>query len=407
MSKQSFADLGASSAVVDALRAEGKTEPFPVQTLVMPDVRAGHDVLVKSPTGSGKTLAFGIPMVDLIEAEDPRPSALVVCPTRELAGQIVEDLRPLAHARALSIAAVYGGAGLEKQSKLARRAHILVATPGRLEDLLERRAFSLDRVRILVLDEADRMLDMGFRPAVDRIVRALPRQRQTLFFSATLEGSVLKVADSYTHDARRHEHVAPSEQRADVTHRFLAVTSDTKLDTLVKQLRRDDADRNLVFVRTKHGADRLVKRLRARKIDAIAMHGNRSQSQRERALASFASGEVATLVATDVAARGLDIDHVGHVINFDPPADSDGYVHRIGRTGRAGRTGLGTTFVTHDDAADVKRIAHGLRLQHEFSQSGLGERGARAHADGNRGRDHRPAGSGGRSRSRRRRRAPR
>ena len=210
MSKQSFADLGASSAVVDALRAEGITEPFPVQTLVMPDVRAGHDVLVKSPTGSGKTLAFGIPMVDLIEAEDPRPSALVVCPTRELAGQIVEDLRPLAHARALSIAAVYGGAGLEKQSKLARRAHILVATPGRLEDLLERRAFSLDRVRILVLDEADRMLDMGFRPAVDRIVRALPRQRQTLFFSATLEGSVLKVADSYTHDARKHEHVAPS-----------------------------------------------------------------------------------------------------------------------------------------------------------------------------------------------------
>ena len=379
MSKQSFADLGASSAVVDALRAEGKTEPFPVQTLVMPDVRAGHDVLVKSPTGSGKTLAFGIPMVDLIEAEDPRPSALVVCPTRELAGQIVEDLRPLAHARALSIAAVYGGAGLEKQSKLARRAHILVATPGRLEDLLERRAFSLDRVRILVLDEADRMLDMGFRPAVDRIVRALPRQRQTLFFSATLEGSVLKVADSYTHDARKHEHVAPSEQRADVTHRFLAVTSDTKLDTLVEQLRRDDADRNLVFVRTKHGADRLVKRLRARKIDAIAMHGNRSQSQRERALASFASGEVATLVATDVAARGLDIDHVGHVINFDPPADSDGYVHRIGRTGRAGRTGLGTTFVTHEDAADVKRIAHGLRLQHEFSQSGLGERG-RAHS---------------------------
>ena len=164
MSKQTFADLGASSAVVDALRTEGITEPFPVQQLVMPDVRAGRDVLVKSPTGSGKTLAFGIPMVDLIEAEDPRPSALVVCPTRELAGQIVEDLRPLAHARALSIAAVYGGAGIDRQSKLARRAHILVATPGRLEDLLERGTFSLDRVRILVLDEADRMLDMGFRP---------------------------------------------------------------------------------------------------------------------------------------------------------------------------------------------------------------------------------------------------
>jgi len=378
MSKQSFADLGASRAVVDALRTGGILEPFPVQELVMPDVRAGRDVLVKSPTGSGKTLAFGVPMVDLVEAEDPRPSALVVCPTRELAGQIVEDLRPLAHARALSIAAVYGGAGIDRQSKLARRAHIVVATPGRLEDLLERGAFSLDRVRILVLDEADRMLDMGFRPAVDRIVRALPRERQTLFFSATLEGSVIKVADSYTHDARRHEHVAPSEQRADVTHRFLAVTSDSKLDALVGQLRRQDSDRNLVFVRTKHGADRLVKRLRAREVTAVAMHGDRSQSQREKALARFERGGVKTLVATDVAARGLDVDGITHVINFDAPEDHEGYVHRVGRTGRAGRTGVGITFVLADQARDVEKLARALRLRSEFERSGLHGGGAGA-----------------------------
>ena len=405
MNKQTFADLGVSNAVVEALAAKGIREPFPVQQLVVPDVRAGRDVLVKSPTGSGKTLAFGAPIVDLLEATDPRPSALVVVPTRELAGQIVEELRPLAHARALSIAAVYGGAGIERQSKLARRAHILVATPGRLEDLIGRRAFALDHARILVLDEADRMLDMGFRPAVDRIVDCLPRERQTLFFSATLEGVVARVADEYTHNARRHEHAPHPEQPADVTHRFVAVTRDSKLDALVGELRGEDSERNLVFVRTKHGADRLVKRLRARKLEALAMHGNKSQGQRERALASFASGHVATLVATDVAARGLDIDHVGHVINFDPPADGDGYVHRVGRTARAGRTGRGTTFVTHEDAMDVRKIAHGLRLHAEFEQAGLGGERRGGHVNGRTGAPRNGAGGNGgggrRSRSRR------
>ncbi|HEU0023939.1 MAG TPA: DEAD/DEAH box helicase [Thermoleophilaceae bacterium] len=401
MQKQSFADLGASGAVVDALGEMGIDAPFQVQRIVVPDVRAGRDVLVKSPTGSGKTLAFGVPIVDNLEATDPRPSALVVVPTRELAGQIVDDLRTLAHARALSIAAVYGGAGIERQSKLARRAHILVATPGRLEDLMARGAVKLDRVRILVLDEADRMLDMGFRPAVDRIVGALPRERQTLFFSATLDGTVMGVAKVYTRDARRHEHSPPSERRADVKHRFVAVRRESKLDALVGELRGDDAERNLVFVRTKHGADRLVKRLRARDVEALAMHGNKTQSQRERALARFAAGDVSTLVATDVAARGLDIDHVGHVINFDPPADGDGYVHRVGRTGRAGRSGRGTTFVTHEDARDVRQIAHGLRLHAEFAQAGLGER--RAHNRGGAQSADRSGRRRSRSRSRGRR----
>ena len=237
MSSQTFADLGVSSAVLGALTTRGIKEPFPIQRLAVPDVLAGRDVLVKSPTGSGKTLAFGVPIVDLIEATDPRPSALVLAPTRELALQIVEDMRPLAHARALSIAPVYGGAGIHKQAKLASNAHIVVATPGRLEDLIDRGAISLSRARILVLDEADRMLDMGFRPAVDRIVSLTPRDRQTLFFSATLEGVVGKVASSYTHDAATHEHTVKPELWADVSHRFVAVTHEGKLDALVHELR--------------------------------------------------------------------------------------------------------------------------------------------------------------------------
>jgi superfamily II DNA/RNA helicase len=395
MSVPAFADLGASRAVVDALAARGIEQPFPVQRLVVPDVLDGRDVLVKSPTGSGKTLAFGVPLVDRIEATDPRPSALVLVPTRELAGQIVEEVRAVAHARALSIAAVYGGAGIERQSKLARRAHILVATPGRLEDLIERGAVTLAQIKLLVLDEADRMLDMGFRPAVDRIVRRTPRDRQTLFFSATLDGAVGEVANAYTRDARSHEHAPKPERKADIRHRFVAVSHDAKLDALVRELRDEGRGRRLVFVRTKHGADRLVKRLRARDIEALAMHGNKTQSQRERALARFEGGEVDTLVATDVAARGLDIDHITHVINFDPPADSEGYVHRIGRTGRAGRSGIGTTFVSAEDAGNVRKIAHGLRLHNEFEQAGLGGHASRSEAHRG-GRSHR----GGRRRRR-------
>ncbi len=206
MSQQSFADLGVSRAVAGALAERGITQPFAIQRLVIADILAGHDVLAKSPTGSGKTIAFGAPLADRIEANDRRPAALVLAPTRELASQIVEDIRPLAHARALRIAAVYGGVGIVKQAREAARAHIVVATPGRLEDLLQRGDLTLDRVRILVLDEADRMLDMGFKPAVDRIVAQCPAERQTLFFSATLDGEAGRVAKSFTHDARRHEH---------------------------------------------------------------------------------------------------------------------------------------------------------------------------------------------------------
>jgi ATP-dependent RNA helicase RhlE len=371
MPSDGFAALGASRALVSALRERGITAPFPVQRLVVPDVLAGRDVLVKSPTGSGKTLAFALPLVDRIEAEDPRPSALVLVPTRELAGQIVEEVRPLAHARALSVVAVFGGAGIERQGKLVRRAHIVVATRGRLEDLIARGAVDLGRTRMLILDEADRMLDMGFRPPVDRIVARLPRRRQTLFFSATLEGEVDEIARAYTRDARRHEHRAPVERRGDVQHRFVSVTPDSKFDALVGALKEERRGLTLVFVRTKRGADRLVKRLRARDIEVAAMHGDKSQAQREKALARFRAGQVDTLVATDVAARGLDVEDVTHVINFDPPADREGYVHRVGRTGRAGREGTGVTFMSPEQVPDVREIASRLSLEGEFGRAGL------------------------------------
>ena len=376
MSEQSFADLGVSQVVVRALEESGITTPFAVQRSVVPDVLAGRDVLVRSPTGSGKTLAFGVPLVECLEADDPRAAALVLVPTRELASQIVQDLGRIARARALSVAAVYGGAGIERQSKLARRAHILVATPGRLEDLIERGTVRLDRVRVLILDEADRMLDMGFRPPVERIVRQTPRDRQTLFLSATLDGETGRLARAYTHDAKLHEHDPPKKAAGQVEHRFLAVTHEGKLDHLVREL---DAGgrRTLVFVRTKRGADRLVKRLDKRGVHSLAMHGDKSQSQRERALGRFHSGQVATLVATDVAARGIDVDDITHVINFDAPEDRDAYVHRVGRTGRAGRRGVGITFVRADQAKDVGQIAHGLRLHDQFAQSGLAGQGSR------------------------------
>jgi superfamily II DNA/RNA helicase len=371
MNKQSFADLGVSPVVARSLRARGLERPFPVQASVIPDVLAGRDVLVKSPTGSGKTLAFGVPLVDRIEAADARAAALVLAPTRELAGQIVEEIRDIASARALSVAAVYGGVGFERQIKLARKAHILVATPGRLEDLIARGAVRLDRVRVLVLDEADRMLDMGFRPAVDRIVAQVPRERHTLFLSATLEGEAGRIATRYTRDARRHEHAPKAESRADIDHRFLAVAHEDKLDSLVRALRGDDSGRSLVFVRTKRGADRLVKRLAKQGVEAAAMHGDKSQGQREKALRRFHSGAVAALVATDVAARGIDVEGITQVVNFDAPEDRDTYVHRIGRTGRAGRTGVGLTFVMHEQARDIGKIAHELRLHAQFEQSGL------------------------------------
>jgi ATP-dependent RNA helicase RhlE len=363
----SFAELGISKPVVSALSQRDITEPFPVQKMVIADALAGHDLLVQSPTGSGKTLAFGIPMADLIEPARGRVSALVLAPTRELASQIVAELESVVRARNLRIAAVYGGVGFGPQSAAARKADIVVATPGRLEDLISRGVISLEHVRILVLDEADRMLDMGFKPAVSRIVGQTPSQRQTLFFSATLEGATGKLAAAYTRNPRRHTHAHPERKNADIEHRFVQVESQSaKLERLIDELGGAESNRTLVFVRTKRGADRLVKRLRSRDVASVAMHGDKSQSQRERALARFEDGDIATLIATDVAARGIDVDDITHVINFDVPGDRDTYVHRIGRTGRAGRSGSGVSFVLADQVDEMQGIARDLGLAHRF-----------------------------------------
>jgi ATP-dependent RNA helicase RhlE len=369
---QSFTALGVSAPVVETLRRLGIRSPFAIQALVLPDALAGLDVLAASPTGSGKTLAFGIPMIERTAGASARPGALVLVPTRELASQIVEELEPLAKARKLKIAAVYGGTSVISQARRAHSADVLVATPGRLQDLLERKLVSLASVRVLVLDEADRMLDMGFRPQVDRILRQIPQNRQTLLFSATLEGPVADLARTYTVNASRFTTGAQIENKpGEVGHEFVAVTSDDKLAQLAEQLRRERG-LALVFVRTKHGADKLARKLfRTHDLKTAVLHGNMSQNARERSLAQFESGRVSTLIATDIAARGLDVDDITHVINFDPPRTPDDYVHRVGRTGRAGRTGTGVTLVLPEQRRDVSRLAGAVGHAHAFAASGI------------------------------------
>ena len=371
MIDSTFAELGVSSSVIEALDKTGISVPFEIQTLVLPDVMAGHDVLAKSKTGSGKTLGFAIPIVERLSENSPTPAAVVLVPTRELAVQVAEDFDAIAHVRGLRVGLAYGGTSVREQGKTAAKAHILIATPGRLEDLAERRLVRLDGVRILVLGEADRMLDMGFQPQVDRIVRRLPKKRQTKFFSATLDGAVGRVASAYTHDARRHEVESETQTVEDADHRFIPVETHGKVDALVDLLNEDGMGLALVFVRTKRGADRLVHKLKARDIRALAMHGDLSQPARERALERFESGKINVLVATDVAARGLDLDEITHVVNFDPPEDDKGYVHRVGRTARAGRSGTGVTFVTPDQRGDVSRVAARLDLHSEFEEQGM------------------------------------
>ena len=370
MSNQSFRELGASAPVVAALAARSIVEPFNIQELVLPDALRGLDVLVRSPTGSGKTLAFAVPLVERIEPDDPRPSALVLVPTRELAVQVTAELEPLARSRGLSVASAYGGVPLRSQAKKLQRAHILVATPGRLEDLSQRRHVDLSKVRAFVLDEADRMLDMGFRPQVDKLVRRLPRNRQTMFFSATLDGEVGELARAYTSHASRIEgELSASRQPGEIEHHFVPVTADTKVETLIEQIRSSRS--TLVFVRTKRGADRLVERLARKGVTAVAMHGDMSQKARERALARFTAGQAETLVATDVAARGLDLDDVTHVVNFDPPDEDKGYVHRTGRTGRAGRSGTAITLVLPEQQAETSRVAGRLGHRDRFEEAGM------------------------------------
>ncbi len=423
----SFADLGVSDPVARALRSRGIDSPFPVQKLVIEDVLDGTDVLVQSPTGSGKTLAFGVPIVERLDSNGPKPAALVLAPTRELASQIVDELHSICHARALKIAAVYGGVGIHPQIKAVKRAHIVVATPGRLEDLIERRAIDLGRIRMLVLDEADRMLDMGFKPPVDRIVSLLPRKRQTLFFSATLEGATGKLAEAYTYKPATHTYAPETELKVDISHRFASVPSQgAKLRSLMDELDHGDSGRTLVFVRTKRGADRLVKKLKNEGVKTLAMHGDKSQSQRQKALARFERGELQALVATDVAARGIDVAEITHVINFDMPEDAETYTHRVGRTARAGASGEAVSFVLADQHGEMRGIAKSVGALDAFhsgvgrdrgrnggSSDGVGGNGRRpkqgghkrngsSRHNGNKGRKHQ-GGSGSQSQNRKHR----
>ena len=367
----SFADLGVSRQVAETLRMRGISEPFPIQTLVLRDALAGRDVLARSRTGSGKTLAFAVPIVERVTPGGGSPNALILAPTRELASQVTEEFRAIADVKRLKVAAVYGGVGLGPQAKRARHADIVIATPGRLLDLVQRKMLRLDRVRICVLDEADRMLDMGFLPDVTRILEMLRPDRQTMLFSATLEGAIGRLATRFIDNPVRHE--VAGEDGPLVTeahHRFVAVDQAGRLRALVRELAADRG-LTLVFVRTKRGVDRLARNLKAEGFHAGALHGGMTQPARERALGRFAAGANDVLVATDVAARGLDLEHITHVINFDPPADEKDYLHRVGRTARAGRSGTGITFVTPDKTREVGRMATVLKLHAQFGDAGL------------------------------------
>ena len=384
----SFLELGVSGPVDQALQMRGIERPFAIQTLVLPDALDGRDILARSRTGSGKTLAFAVPMVERLHPSGRSPTGLILTPTRELASQVTEDFRAIADVRHLQVAAVYGGVGIGPQAKRARHADIVVATPGRLLDLVARKLLRLDRVRACVLDEADRMLDMGFLPDVTRILEMLRSDRQTMLFSATLDGEVGRLAKRFTRDAVLHENGEAGPDIDQATHRFIAVEHPQKTTALVRELAAERG-LTLIFVRTQRGADRLARNLRKQGFSAGELHGGMSQPQRERALGRFATGVNDLLVATDVAARGLDLDDITHVINFDAPADEKAYVHRVGRTARAGRGGEGVTFVTPEQRLEVGRIARQLDLRAEFVQAGLEKSPGRR--DGN-ARAHSPKG---------------
>ena len=354
-----FADLGVRTDLLALLDARGITVPTPIQESTIRDCLAGHDVCGKAPTGSGKTLAFGIPMVMRTERARPRqPRALVLVPTRELAAQVTDELKALAQLSGRRIVALYGGVSYESQMKIIRRGvDIVVATPGRLEDMIERRAFSLSDVDIVVIDEADRMADMGFLPPVKRILDQTNSTRQTLLFSATLDGEVDALIKRYQDNPRRHA-AENADDDAEVDHYFWATTREKRVALTAALVRRHE--RAIVFCRTRHGAERLAKQLEQAGVGAAAIHGDRTQSQREKALAAFKAGRVQALVATDVAARGIHVDAVPCVVHYDPAADHKDYLHRSGRTGRAGLSGTVVSLVASEVRAQVKVLQRAL-----------------------------------------------
>jgi ATP-dependent RNA helicase RhlE len=356
----SFADLSLSASLIRALADEGYTTPTPIQAKAIPSAVAGRDLLGCAQTGTGKTAAFALPVLHQLEsmgAPSRNPRALILSPTRELATQIAESLRAYGRHLKLRTEVVFGGVSQYHQERALRRGcDILVATPGRLIDLMEQGVLTLKDVRILVLDEADRMLDMGFIQPIRRIAKSVPATRQTLLFSATMPKEVAHLAESLLRDPVRVA-VAPVASAAPkIEQRIIRCDREAKQGTLHAVLRDATVTRTLVFTRTKHGADKVVRRLEGAGISAAAIHGNKAQNQRQRALDAFRSGAVRVLVATDVASRGIDVDGVSHVINFDVPVEPEAYVHRIGRTGRAGATGISITLCGKDETGLMRAI---------------------------------------------------
>jgi len=357
-----FASLGVPDALVAALDADGITAPFAIQGLTIADALAGRDVVGKAKTGSGKTLAYGLPLLARVDKGAPsRPRGLVLVPTRELALQVSEVLAPLAKSVGKTVVAVYGGQKMELQLRgLEQGADIVIATPGRLIDLVDRGACSLADITMLVLDEADRMVDMGFLPQVEWLLRHVPEQRQVLLFSATLDGAVDHIVRRDLHDPVRHEVASATITVEEMVHRFLLVHEMDKVKVLAAIARNQP--RTLAFVKSKRGADQLTAELRKLGVEAAAIHGDLQQRLRERAIKEFAEGTLKVLVATDVAARGLDIDEIDIVVHYDPPPDPRDYLHRSGRTARAGEAGLVVTLVLWNEELEVRRLQRRVAL---------------------------------------------
>jgi len=361
-----FHALGVSPEIIEVLATSGITTPFPIQAMTIPDALAGRDVCGKAQTGTGKTLAFGIPLIERSEAgAKGRPRALILVPTRELCNQVAEELAPLAASKGLGLAAVYGGASMKEQTTAVRGgAAILVATPGRLIDLEERKIVDLSAVDRVVIDEADQMADMGFLPQVHRIMRAIGGGHQTMLFSATLDGAVASLISRYLADPVRHEVITRTDVVDTQDHRFLLIHYMDKPKVVAAIT--SATERALVFVSTKRGADRVAEQLRAEGVRAAAIHGDLHQSLRESTLADLISGDTPVLVATNLASRGLHIDDIDVVIHYDPPADYKSFIHRSGRTARAGESGLVVTLVEWDQVKEVERLQRASGLHQEI-----------------------------------------
>ena len=357
----SFESLGLAPALLRALAEQGYAEPTPVQAGAIPLVLQGHDLLAAAQTGTGKTAAFALPLLHkLIDAPATvtrRPRALVLTPTRELAAQILDNAQAYGKHLRISAATIFGGVGMGPQINALRRGvDIVIATPGRLLDHMQQRTIDLSGIETLVLDEADRMLDMGFLPALKRILGALPKQRQTLLFSATFAPEIKALAMQFMRAPREVTVTPPNTVATLVSHHVHPVDAERKRDLLLHVLAQDSRRQTLVFSRTKHGADKLVKYLEVSGVRAAAIHGNKSQNARTKALGDFKNNRITVLVATDIAARGIDIDQLPMVINFDLPMVAEDYVHRIGRTGRAGSEGMALSLVSHDESGLLRDI---------------------------------------------------